>query len=253
MKFRAHVVIVAAALVTAGCASGSPTPTGSPASKASVTTSLPSPNVAADKALAEAAIFKLNDFPTGWTSKPSTPSSSNEATDRQMSACLHTSVPYLDPSKTGASADSPDFSDSNSNEASNGVTYTASVSQARKQFAVVQSQSFPSCFESAINTLITSEIQHPSNPSDTLPQGASVGKTTVQPMSFPTIGDQSVAYRVTIPITYGGMSVDGQIDIVASQKGRAIALSEFTAFGTPFDSAMEVQLSTLTASRIAST
>jgi hypothetical protein len=69
-------------------------------------------------------------------------------------------------------------------------------------------------------------------------------------MSFPTIGDQSAAFRVTIPIAYSGLNIDGQIDMVAFKKGRAIALLVFTAFGTPFDSGMEVQLSNLTASRV---
>ena len=150
-------------------------------------------------------------------------------------------------------ADSPDFSDSNANQASGNVTYGTDVSQIRGWFAILQGARFPTCLQQALKAVIANQLAHPSNPSDTLPAGASIGDTTVAQLSFPTLGDQSVAYRVTVPINFNGLSVDAYIDFVAIQKGRAVASFSFSGTSTPFSSEMAVQLSTLTVGRLVNT
>jgi hypothetical protein len=72
-------------------------------------------------------------------------------------------------------------------------------------------------------------------------------------MSFPSYGDQSIAYRVTIPISYKGLNPSFYIDIVAARKGRATTGLSFVGEVTPFDSSMEQQLTSLTVSRLTNT
>jgi hypothetical protein len=46
------------------------------------------------------------------------------------------------------------------------------------------------------------------------------GKTTVSPESFESLGDRTVAYRVTVPVTTKGVNVSIYIDFIVVQKGR---------------------------------
>jgi hypothetical protein len=249
--WRAPLAAAACALITAACASNTSTTTSSSAAS-STSSSTVSQDVAADKALAQAALLKLSDFPTGWTSLPSTSNQGSPAVEKQLISCLHVSPQFLD-SNNPTNVDSPDFSDPNNNTASNSVTYGASASTVHSQFAVLTSTAFAPCVQQAVKTEIAYALQHPSNPSDTVPSGLTFGSPTVAQMSFPTLGDQTVAYRVTVPIMYQGLSPDAYFDFVAIQKGRAVAVMTFEGAVTPFDSSMAEQLSTLTVGRLADT
>lgn len=72
-------------------------------------------------------------------------------------------------------------------------------------------------------------------------------------MSFQSYGDQSVAYRVTVPFSYKGLSPDAYFDIVALQKGRSLAGLFFESTVTPFDSSMEEQLTGIVVGRLVQT
>ena len=251
ITWRVPLTTAACALLAAACTSKASTTTSSSAAS-STSSSAVSQDVAADKALAQAALLKLSDFPTGWTSTPSTSNQGSQAIDKQLMSCLHVSPQFLD-SNNPTNVDSPDFSDANGNTASNSVTYEASASTVQSQFAILTSSTFVPCVQAAVNAEILYAIQHPSNPSDTVPSGLTFGNPTVAQMSFPTLGDQTVAYRVTVPIMYQGLSPDAYVDFVAIQKGRAVAVMTFEGVATPFDSSMAEQLSTLTVGRLANT
>jgi hypothetical protein len=85
-----------------------------------------------------------------------------------------------------------------------------------------------------VQAVINDAIQHPSNPSDTLPAGATIGQSTFSPTSFPTYGDATVAYQVKFPISYSGLNIDAYVDLIASAKGRAAVLMSFQSVGQPF-------------------
>jgi hypothetical protein len=171
---------------------------------------------------------------------------------QKLATCLHTSVAVLQPSNP-AHVRSPDFADSDNNTVSNSVAYHADPATADKEFAVFQQSNFPSCAEAAMKAAIADAILHPKNPSDTLPSGATIGDPTVKQLSFPTVGDKTVAYQVAIPIQYSGLTITLYADLVFMQKGRALASMNYEAASSPFDSTQEEQLATLTAGRLAST
>ena len=252
---------VAKALMVCGLVAAisacSTTPTNYPASTAGGSTTSPSSgpqqNVAADKALAQMAILKLSDFPAGWTSNPSQSSSSGDQQfGNDLDTCLHTSESILRTNGSPASADSPEFDDSNANTAESAVQYRASTANAQAVMKIVQQTNFPSCMTTAISKVITSAIQNPSTGS-TLPAGASVGSVTFAAMSFPTYADASKAFRLTIPITYSGLTLSAYFDLILVEKGRVVVSMDFLGAGQPFDTAMEQQLTSLVVGRLTST
>ena len=119
--------------------------------------------------------------------------------------------------------------------------------------ALFQQPNAAACLQTVVTATVSQVLAHPSNPSDTLPLGMKLGSPTVATLSFPTLGDQSVAYRVTIPITGSVLSLGLYVDLVIAQKGRAIALLTFVGVLNPFDASLEQQLSTLTVGRLADT
>jgi hypothetical protein len=73
-------------------------------------------------------------------------------------------------------------------------------------------------------------------------------------MSFPTIGDESIAYRVTVPINLkSGLSISVYYDHVTARKGRAGAELDFEGIGTPFPSDQAEHYTTLVVDRMANT
>ncbi len=251
--------VLVLSLTMASCSSGgkSATSTSLPSGASSSipttsTTTQPSQNVAADKALSHAASLKLSDFPTGWTSQPNNPNPNVPNVDQSLASCLHTSASLFN-RNSPTQVQSPDFSDSNGDTVNSQVTYSASASIAEPGLALLQSPRMPSCLQTAVSTLISYALAHPSNPSDSVPSGVSVGQTTVDQMSFPTLGDQTIAYRVTVPVSAASLNIDAYVDGVWIRKGRAVALLEFEGIGNPLDPTMEQQLATLTVGRFTNT
>ncbi len=248
---RRAVAAVVLGVILAAC--GTSTPTGSGAGGGSTSgTSSSSAQSAADVAAAKVANLRLSDFPSGWTSQPSDNSTSGTATiDHELASCMQTSESVLNGS--GPSADSPDFSDSNGSTASSTVGYETSAAKARSDFAVLQSPRLPGCMSQALDRYFRDQIQHPSNPSDTLPAGVGLGQVTVAPLSFPQTADGTVAYRVTVPITGGGISISVYADLVATLKGRAGAMLFLSGTGTPMDPTLERNLTNAVVGRMANT
>jgi hypothetical protein len=171
---------------------------------------------------------------------------------QQLATCLHTSEAVLN-SGAGNKASSPDFADSNGDTASNDVRYRGSTADASAEFIVLQDPKLPTCLQTAVTEVIHYSLEHPTDPSSTVPADLTIGKSTVAQMSFPSYGDQSIAYRVTIPISYKGLSPSFYLDVVGVRKGRATTGLYFQGEVTPFDSSMEQQLTALTVSRLANT
>jgi hypothetical protein len=213
-------------------------PTTTPAT-ATPTTTTPSPprpqDVAADKAAAGAASLKLADFPSGWTSTPHVDSNA-PSIDGEVASCLGVSEQELEHNGP-TDAYSADFSDPNANTASSSVGYTADAASAAKEFAIVDGLKMRVCLTPALSAVVKFAATHPASPSETLPSGVTVGLPVVVQLPFPTFGDESVAYRVNVPInaTNGGtpLSTILYFDIVTLTKGRATATVYFQAAQTP--------------------
>ena len=97
--------------------------------------------------------------------------------------------------------------------------------------------------------MLTYEDSHPAV-GDTTPSGVSVGSPTVSPMSVAPQGDQPVAYRVVVPVTDGTKEIEAYIDLIAVQKGRAVAILTFEGIGNRVGATTEADLTALTVGRL---
>jgi len=254
-KQWAGLVVAGGVLLGACGGGGSSSKASEPASTAptsTTTTTKPAQDVAADKAAAEAASLKLADFPTGWTSAPQ----SNDSTAPQiysgLARCL--GVPEDQLTSTGpASIDSPDFSDTNNNTVSDHIGYTPDAATAAKKFAVLSAPTVPNCFTTAVKAAIDDAMRHPSDPNNTLPPNTKLGTATVKQMSFPTFGDQTVAYQIEVPISVGALSMSLYLDEVLAVKGRVGTTLSFEAVGSPFASDQEEHYVGLVVGRLTNT
>ena len=247
---RLSVVMVASlAVVASACTNNNPKAQSS--STTTTTTVATGQNITADKALAQQASLKLADFPAGWTSQPPSSTNADQTLTNQLASCLGTSASQL--SSSPAEYESPTYSDSSNNTAANRVVYRATAAEVKSAFDVISGPKAPACYSKAVQAVINDAIQHPSNPQDTLPAGASVGQTTFSPMSFPTYGDATVAYRVKVPVSYSGLSIDAYIDVVASIKGRSAVTMLFEGVTQPFPTDQEQHYTDVVVGRLTNT
>jgi hypothetical protein len=229
------------------CGSSSKSSGSSPTTAAST-----NQNVAADKTAAQAASLKLSDFPAGWTSQPASNNIASPAgLGSQLATCLGVSAAQL--THAPASYDSPDFSDSSNHSVSSNIGYRATAAEQDSSFALFSSSKLPGCLATALNTVIDNEIKHPSNPSDALPAGATIGKATVSRLSFPQIGDRSTAYQAAIPISYKGLNVKSLVDEVFVIKGRASVDLSFEAAGSAVPTNQQQHYTQLVVNRLTNT
>jgi hypothetical protein len=207
--------------------------------------------LAAEKTLAETENLRLSDFPTGWTTTPNPQNNpSAPAIETELASCLHRPVAFFD-HRYSATASSPQFQDAAGDEqVSSEIRYDASAALAEEQFTVLQESQFPSCFGSALDALIAFEIRHPDKTSASVPTGLTFGTSKVARTPFPSYGDRSIAYRLTLPVSDSGTTVDSYFDFVAVQQGRVAITLLCVGLGTPFDTTMEQKLTTVTVGRV---
>lgn len=224
---------VAAGVVLAACGGSSTAGGGSSGAFAS--------NRVADQAASTAAVLKLSDFPTGWTSSARSQDPSVPGVDRQLAQCLHVSVALLNQSDP-SNVDSPDFNDANGATVDDSVSFAPSTSDSQKAFTALSQPQVPQCLSSALNSYIAYSLAHPKNSSDTVPPGVSIGSVVVTHEPFPTVGSTTVAYRVIVPVKAAGQQLSIYVDFVVSVQGRGGSILTAENIGSPLDSSLEQQL-----------
>jgi hypothetical protein len=201
--------------------------TSPPATRAATSTTTAETNPAA-KALAKRAVLKLSDFPPGWTSSPSTGGSAK--VDKQLSDCFHITSPHLVPG--GASADSDDFTSPSQQTITNTVGVAPSTGDVTKVMDILSGANASTCFTEAVNTALAEGLK---STSSTLPKGTTIGNATVSPESFNSLGDRTVAYQASVPVTTDqGFNANVYVDLIFVQQGRAAVLLSAEDTLTPF-------------------
>jgi hypothetical protein len=241
------LVVAVCLLGISACGSSSKTTTPSGSSTSSSPSS--NQNIAADTAAAQAANLKLSDFLPGWTSKPPSADAGTAGIEKEFAKCLGLTQSHL--SKAPASADSPDFSNSD-NTVSSTVGYRATSAAQTAAFDILASPRAPDCMTKAVTKIINDAISNPSSGS-TLPAGAKIEPVTVQQMSFPTFGDRTVAYQLKVPISYSGLSFALYLDEISVIKGRADVAMSFQAATSPFPTDQEQHYTGLVVGRLTNT
>lgn len=250
---RAALLIgLTGSLALTACGSSSKSDNASSGDNATTTTTAKAQDVTADMAAAADANLKSSDFPSGWTSKPhdSSKSDSDKVFDQQIADCL--GVPVAEISKEGpANVDSPDFSDPDGNATiSSSVSYLASSDLAKSKFTLYNGAKVPQCLGLAFSGVMKDSIQNPKPGTDTLPPGTTVGDAKVDKLSLPSMGDESVAYRLVVPIDVSGQKINLTIDFAVIRKGRVGITTTFQGTNSPVSAADEQKYSAAVVGRV---
>jgi hypothetical protein len=206
--------------VIAGCGGGSGTKTVTVAGDASTTTagtpttapasaSTPTEAVSkeADKALAEAALLKLSDFPSGWTGKPA----DDEDEDDGPLACA--GLDELRGSVTGE-AWSPDFSNDNDEQVAQQVAVFADDEPAREYIEVFSGQELIDCVQDEMKDRAEENFN----------DDVEIGEVSAAQLRVNDRGDDTAALRVTLDTTSQGIDIPVYIDVTLARVGRTLTL-----------------------------
>ncbi|HEY4428245.1 MAG TPA: hypothetical protein VGN08_08595 [Solirubrobacteraceae bacterium] len=257
---RQHLVaalLAPAVIAVAGCGRGSSASRSQTAGKAAP--SKPSPGhsaqskrsraqLAADRALGRQALLRLADFPAGWTASARHAERSHPKLEQEVAACLHVARAAVEESNP-AEVRSPDFKHAGGADISSSVTVTQTPAEAAEQFAVFAKPETARCLRDGVEKELRFTLSHGTS-SRTLPRGVSFGRATVEPMSFPAVGDQSVAYRVGVSIAARTVHLPLYFDAVLVRAGRAELSLSFAGVLLPTSPSTEVALTDLSLRRL---
>jgi hypothetical protein len=201
---------------------------------------------AAAQERAEAVVLQLSDFPTGW--RASAAEEEDEDGAKKLRECI--GVDYSGITRTGE-ADSQDFAQGSSMEASSSASVFADEDQASAWWDEysrgMSSSGAEDCFQESVKDSLRHEDQ----------SGFKIGEVDVGQLSFtPPAGvDEAAAYQVVVPIeiTSGeakGLSPDAYIEYVLLREGDTAAVVQTSDVLTQFDPALRDQLVAAVAGRM---
>ncbi len=203
---------------------------------------------AADEAAAATMVLMLADFPAGWESTP--PEEENPDDDRfdaELAECLGVDLSVIQ--GNNPKAESPTFTSPNDEEVTSEVTFTATPEDAIEALAVRRGPEALSCYEDTIGAQIEDAVANPPEGEET-PDNLELGDPTINEMSFGAFGDESIAFRVTIPLSADGFNVDLYIDVVNVRVGRVGVTTTFQSVLSPFDTEEAARLTGIVVDRV---
>jgi hypothetical protein len=223
---RKIAMLVASALVLAGCGGDDETPpvATAPATTAAAITAV---DAAADKAKATTLVLTSTDLP-GWTAKPAQNDPADKAFDDQLAACVGRPSPST---YTTARAASSSFSMGPA-EVSSDVDIVRTVEDFNAEVAAVRGPKYAPCVRNGLTKLLQQQ----------LPPGTTVQSATVARLPIGGIGVFSARFRATIKLLIQGQPAIVYQDAILLGKGRVELSASFTNLGRPFNPALEQAL-----------
>jgi hypothetical protein len=219
---------VVAVLLVAGCGGGDAQP-------ASETEIRP-----ADQALAERIVLRTDDFPAGWTVDEEFDEEAETGSLVDVPATCSTllkSKQILRLVVTGE-AESDDFTDGFDYATSSVTVFNEPAGPA---FALWASDEMPACLQELADEMVEEEPGF---------DGGELGAVTVKELSFPSIGADSCAYRLSIEMLVEDFPVDAYVDFVIVSEGRVVGAVLLAGALTPFEREVAVDLVTTLAERM---
>jgi hypothetical protein len=209
--------LVLAAALLAGCSSGGE-------SKGTTTTA----DVATNRARAGNLVFKVSDFPSGWTEVKDEGQDSRDQ-DKEFRTCL------------GLGADEPEASSTFGKDdtlASSEINVAASADVAADELALFAGEKGSFCLEEAL-TKIFSKVAPPE-----------IIRVSVGRLKLPAQSESSVAYRAVARIgTEDTVAI--YADVIAIRQGSLQASISFSNVGKPVPESLEKSLLKKLAERMA--
>ena len=225
MRTRPVVVLLLALSSLAACGGGGDDEA-TTTTTAGATTSTAATSEAADQAKLQEIVLKDTDFPPGWTATPHD-ASDDEASEREMEQCL--GAEPTDPNRP--SATSPDFQMGEFSQVMSSAEMTASAEAVGREFQALRSPKFNDCAKQLIDKEIKAEAGE-----------VEFAPSTVQSLTFPKLGDDSFAVRITTAVVTQDQRVPIYSDVVFIKKGRVGMSLNFFSAGEPFPASLATDL-----------
>lgn len=198
----------------------------------------------ADEAIAEMALLTLDDLPAGWEAVPAEDDEDDDELVADLARCLEVDEAELDPDNPTAT--SPTFTSSNDEAVSAEVSLTPSSGDASRALEILQGDAAPGCYAEALKA----EMERNLVVGDDVPENVEVGEPTFNRISFESLGDESVAFRTTIPVSVEAFDVELYIDFVLVRVGRAGIQTTFQSQVSPFDTDEAARLTQIVVDRV---
>lgn len=224
---RRIAMLVASALVLAGCGGDDETPPVATAPATTVAAGTSAVDPAADKAKATTLVLTSTDLP-GWTAKPAQNDPADKAFDDQLAACVGRPSPST---YTTARAASSSFSMGPA-EVSSDVDIVRAVEDFNADVAAVRGPKYAPCVRNGLTKLLQQQ----------LPPGTAVQSATVARLPIGGFGVFSARFRATIKLLIQGQPAIVYQDAILLGKGRVELSASFTNLGRPFNPALEQAL-----------
>ena len=203
-------------------------------------------DIAADQQAAEDAILVLSDMPSEWVDTDDdaddAPDDVDVASEAVLADCFGLDPAIVEGDETDGepTADSEFESPEGDLSVSSDVQVNPTASEGEDAMAALKGDDAAACFRDGFEAFAEA--------SDV----GGVGAVSVEPLEFEPLGDQSVAFRITIPIKTDEGTVVLLTDAVYATKGRASVSMEFSTPSEPWDIAEAVHLTELVLDRIPS-
>src|SRR5262245_29665708 len=180
-------------------------------------------------------LLTLDDLPHGFDALPVGDGAARPThLDTRLAPCVTTPV-IATPDPTARAA----FSRRDGIGIAALVTFTGSPAVARRPLELLRSNETLGCLE----RLFRRKATPPDRP------GTQVGQLTIDRVEVPAVGDETTAYRVTLPFTAGGRHLAFHVEAVLVRVGRITILAQFSTEGEPFDLAEAARLTRIMADR----
>ena len=166
--------------------------------------------------IAEASLLTLDDFPSGWEAVPTNEADEqdSEKSREAIAECMGVDYEALYSDGSGR-AQSPDFTSEYDEEVSVSVTVYDDVASAEEPFDLGSSAEFRDCSADVAGESIEEAA-------DEAGEDAEIGDISLNEISFDDFGDETSAFRATIPISVQGFEVEALLDAVFVRVDRAI-------------------------------
>jgi len=224
MKGRFAVAMVLVCLgLAAACADGGDEEVRTEASETAIAAS--EGGLEEARAVAEQALLRLEDFPTGWVERPAEQDEEDFQPDLPRECQWFIQQEELP--GTVVKVDSPEFHGPDHEEVESAVTVFVDVTAARQAFADVQDfiegcrQPLRQAFTEYLQEKAREEVE------DLVFEVTELTDFNIDKLSFPAHGDESMAFQVGFEVHVRPLSVDYYFDMFGIRVDRIVGVLTF--------------------------
>lgn len=219
-------VLVALALSACGNGDDGKDDDGDDPKKASSSSAAPTPTDegpavdAEDQAIVDAAVVTIKDMPSGWTADAADDDDDDKAARAEIAACVGVAYDELY-DDTNAEAKSDDFTSPDDDEVSIKVGLAPTEEWMVHAFGIASGAKYRECALEAIEKDMESQ------------DGLEIGDVSLSQLSVDQLGDEALGYRVTVPVSADGDTIDVIADVVVTRVGRGQVQVSTVSYGAP--------------------